>query len=87
LAYVCLQIILWVGNANNAPDDVDTNEKKQHCFLNGHNDGLAYALEAHDFKNFQGMVNKVLVLENRHGATKHNRKQEHQHQFSNNSIL
>jgi hypothetical protein len=29
-----------------APSDVDTNEKKQECFLNGLDDGLAYALEA-----------------------------------------
>jgi hypothetical protein len=29
-----------------APHDVDTYEKKQKCFLNGLNDGLAYALEA-----------------------------------------
>jgi hypothetical protein len=29
-----------------APNDVDTNEKKQDCFLNGLEDGLAYALEA-----------------------------------------
>jgi hypothetical protein len=35
--------------------------------LNGLNDGLAYALEARDFENFQGMVNKTLVLENRKG--------------------
>jgi hypothetical protein len=33
--------------------------------LNGLNDGLTYALEARDFENFQGMVNKALVLENR----------------------
>jgi hypothetical protein len=39
--------------------EVDTDEKKQECFLNGLNDGLAYALEARDFKNFQGMVNKA----------------------------
>jgi hypothetical protein len=32
--------------------------------LNDLNDGLAYALEARDFENFQGMVNKSLVLEN-----------------------
>jgi predicted metal-binding transcription factor (methanogenesis marker protein 9) len=31
--------------------EVDTNEKKQECFLN---DGLAYALEARDIENFQG---------------------------------
>jgi hypothetical protein len=48
-----------------APHEVDTEEKKQEYFLNGLNDGLAYALEARDFENFQGMVNKALVLENR----------------------
>jgi hypothetical protein len=29
-----------------APPEVDTDEKKQECFLYGLNDGLAYALEA-----------------------------------------
>jgi hypothetical protein len=46
------------------PHEVDTDEKKQECLLNGLNDGLTYALEARDFENFQGMVNKTLVLEN-----------------------
>jgi hypothetical protein len=45
-----------------APNDVDTDEKKQECFLNGLDDGLAYALEACDFENFQTMVDKALVL-------------------------
>jgi hypothetical protein len=35
-----------------APSDVDTDEKKQECFLNGLDNGLAYALEARDFENF-----------------------------------
>jgi hypothetical protein len=48
-----------------APDDVDTDEKKQECFLNGLDDSLAYALEARDFENFQAMADKALVLENR----------------------
>jgi hypothetical protein len=56
--------------------DMDTDEKKQDYFLNGLNDGLAYGLEAHDFKNFQDMVNKALVLENRRGALERKRKQE-----------
>jgi hypothetical protein len=43
-----------------APNEVDTDEKKQECFLSGLNDGLASALEAQDFENFQGMVNKLL---------------------------
>jgi hypothetical protein len=32
--------------------EVDTDEKKYECFLNGLNDGLAYALEARDIENF-----------------------------------
>jgi hypothetical protein len=35
-----------------APNDMDTEEKKQECFLNGLDDGLAYALETHDFQKF-----------------------------------
>jgi hypothetical protein len=68
-----------------APHEVDTDEKKQECFLNGLNDGLAYALEARDFKNFQGMVNKALVLENRRGVMERKRKLVHQHQPSSSS--
>jgi hypothetical protein len=57
-----------------APHEVDTDEKKQECFLNGLNDGLAYALEAQDFENFQGMVNKAIVLENRRGTMERKRR-------------
>jgi hypothetical protein len=35
-----------------APNNMDTNEKKQKCFLNELDDGIAYALEARDFENF-----------------------------------
>jgi hypothetical protein len=35
-----------------APNEVGTDERKQYCFLNGLNDGLAYALEARDIENF-----------------------------------
>jgi hypothetical protein len=50
------------------PHEVDTDEKKPECFLNGLNDRLAYALEAQGFENIQGMVNKTLVLENHRGV-------------------
>jgi hypothetical protein len=63
-----------------APHEVDTDEKKHECFLNGLNDGLAYALEAQDFENFQGMVNKALVLENHRGVMEHKHKLACQHQ-------
>jgi TPP-dependent indolepyruvate ferredoxin oxidoreductase alpha subunit len=65
--------------------EVDTDEKKQECFLNGLNDGLAYALEAQNFENFQGMVNKALVLENHRGVMEHKRKLVHQHQSDSSS--
>jgi hypothetical protein len=68
-----------------APHEVDTDEKKQECFLNGLNDGLAYALEAWDFENFQGMVNKALVLENRRGAMECKHRLGHQHQPGSSS--
>jgi hypothetical protein len=60
-------------------------EKKQDCFLNGLNDGLAYALEVRDFGNFQDIVNKALVLENHRDIMECKRKQERQGQSSNNS--
>jgi hypothetical protein len=68
-----------------APHEVDTDEKKQECFLNGLNDGLAYAQEAQDFENFQGMVNKALVLENRRGVMECKHKLVRQHQPGSSS--
>jgi hypothetical protein len=68
-----------------APYEVDTDEKKQECFLNGLNDGLAYALEARDFENFQAMVNKALVLQNCRGVMERKRKLVRQHQPGSSS--
>jgi hypothetical protein len=68
-----------------APHKIDTDEKKHECFLNGLNDGLTYASEAPEFENFQGMVNKALVLENRRGVIEHKRKLVHQHQLGSSS--
>jgi hypothetical protein len=68
-----------------SPYEVDTDEKKQECFLNGLNDGLTYALEARDFENFQGMVNKALVLENRRGVMERKRKLVRQQQPGSSS--
>ena len=68
-----------------APHEVDTDEKKQECFLNGLNDGLAYTLEARDFGNFQGMVNKALVLENHREVMERKRKLVRQYQPGSSS--
>jgi hypothetical protein len=67
------------------PHEVDTDEKKYECFLNGMSDGLDYPLEARDFENFQGMVNKDLVLENHRGVMQCKRKLVHQHQSASSS--
>jgi hypothetical protein len=56
------------------PNNVNTDEKEQDYFLNGLNDGLAYALEARDFINFQDMVDKALVLEDQRGIMEQKRK-------------
>jgi hypothetical protein len=58
------------------PNDVDTDEKKQDYFLNGLNEGLACALEAWNYENFQDMLNKALVIENHCGIMDCKRKQE-----------
>jgi hypothetical protein len=55
---------------------MDTDEKKQDWFLNGLNDGLAFALEACDSINFQDMVDKALVLENQRGIMERKRKMQ-----------
>jgi hypothetical protein len=78
-------VIKFTQLSHCAPNEVDSDEKKQDCFLNGLNIGLAYALEARDFENFQGMVNKDLVLENRIGVTEHKLKLVRQHQPSSSS--
>jgi hypothetical protein len=72
--YVSVYITHFTQLSHYAPSDMDMDEKKHDYFMNGLNDGLAYALEAHDFENFQGMVNKVLVLENHRGAMECKRK-------------
>jgi hypothetical protein len=42
------------------PHEIDTDEKKQECFLNSLNDGLTYALEARDFCPKEGWYLKVV---------------------------
>jgi hypothetical protein len=70
-----------------ALDNMNTNENKQDWFLNGLNDGLAYALEAHNFDNFQDMVDKALVLENRRAIVERKRKMQRTGALGNNKRL
>jgi hypothetical protein len=46
-------------------DDVNTDEKKQDAFLNGLNDKIQFQLLNNDFEDFQRMVDKVIVVENK----------------------
>ena len=57
-----------------APRDVADEDDKLDRFINGLNDGLAYALEGRSFVNFQEAVNTALILERRRGIMDRKRK-------------
>jgi hypothetical protein len=48
-----------------APDDINTDEKKHDMFLNGLNDDIQFQLLNTDYADFQYMVNKAIVIENK----------------------
>jgi hypothetical protein len=48
-----------------APDDINTDEKKHDMFLNGLNDDIQFQLLNTDYADFQHMVDKAIVIENK----------------------
>jgi hypothetical protein len=48
-----------------APDAINTDEKKHDMFLNGLNDDVQFQLLNMDYADFQHMVNKAIVVENK----------------------
>jgi hypothetical protein len=48
-----------------APDDINIDEKKQDMFLNGLNDDIQFQLLNIDYADFQHMVDKAIVVENK----------------------
>jgi hypothetical protein len=48
-----------------APDDINTDEKKQDVFQNGLNDDIQFHLLNTDYVDFQHMVDKAIVIENK----------------------
>jgi hypothetical protein len=48
-----------------APDDINTDEKKHDVFLNGLNDDIQFQLLNTDYADFQHMVDKAIVIENK----------------------
>ena len=49
-----------------APTEVDEDEKRKELLMEGLNDGLQYQLMSHTFASFQQLVDKALVIENKH---------------------
>jgi hypothetical protein len=48
-----------------APDDINTNEKKQDMFLNGLSDDIQFQLLNTDYADFQYVVDKAIVIEHK----------------------
>jgi hypothetical protein len=48
-----------------ALDNISMDEKKQDMFLNGLNDDIQFQLLNTDYANFQHMVDKAIVIENK----------------------
>jgi hypothetical protein len=48
-----------------APDDVNTDKKKHDAFLNGLNDEIQFQLLNTGFEDFQRMVDKAIIVENK----------------------
>jgi hypothetical protein len=58
-----------------APEEVDTDEKRQERFLEGLIGPLNYQLQSHTFPNFQTLLNKEIALESkRRELSDHKRK-------------
>jgi hypothetical protein len=48
-----------------APDDINTDEKKQDMFQSGLNDDIQFQLLNTNYADFQHMVDKAIVIENK----------------------
>jgi hypothetical protein len=59
-----------------APDNVNTDEKKQDAFLNGLNDEIQFQLLNTDYEDFQRMVDKAIIVENKLKEMEKNGKQK-----------
>jgi hypothetical protein len=48
-----------------SPNDINTDENKQDVFLNGLNDDIQFQLLNTDYADFQHMVDKAIIIENK----------------------
>jgi hypothetical protein len=58
-------LISFIQLSRYAPYDINTNEKKQDMFLNGLNDDIKFQLLNTDYADFQHVVDKAIVIENK----------------------
>jgi hypothetical protein len=56
---------LFIQLARYAPNNVNMDEKKHDMFLNGLNDDIQFQLLNTDYTDFQHMVHKAMVIENK----------------------
>jgi translation initiation factor RLI1 len=59
-----------------APNEVNTDEKKHDAFLNGLNDEIQFHLHNTDYEDFQKMVDKAIIVENKIKEMKKNGKRK-----------
>jgi hypothetical protein len=59
-----------------APDNINTDEKKQDMFLNGLNDDIQFQLLNTDYTDFQHMVDKAIIIQNKIKEMKKNGKRK-----------
>ena len=70
-----------------APMEVEEDDKRHELFMEGLNDGLQYQLLSHTFASFQQLVDKALVIENKHRQMEDKkRKFQGQQQGSNSHV-
>jgi hypothetical protein len=69
-----------------APEEVSTDEKKQHHFLDGLDGPIEYQMLSHTFSTYSQLVDKAFLLENkRHELQEKKRKFNSQLQFSSSN--
>uniref|UniRef100_J3KVD7 Reverse transcriptase domain-containing protein n=1 Tax=Oryza brachyantha TaxID=4533 RepID=J3KVD7_ORYBR len=68
--------------ARYAPDDVNTDDRKQNRFINGLSAEMQLELAAHSFLDFQDLVNRSVVVESKMNNLENERKRKRAAQIS-----
>jgi hypothetical protein len=60
-----IEYLNFIQLSRYAPDDINTDEKKHDMFLNGLDDDIQFQLLNTDYADFQHVVDKAIVIENK----------------------